>query len=615
MMHRHGLGGSKLVVAAALAALPMAASTARAQYRLDTSHANDANNRLNSGGYNSSHDWLQPAGGNNTQILTGNVTGLGYFHGNSQVFDPNQLQVNTETQASDQLNAIAAPVNYGQRSTGQSVFEPYYSTATVTQPPPPGSAVITPNNTAYIPAPQITQQAADTRLGAVSLNPEAYMPQPGQAASPVYTPANADLTISPLYGDRGIELNDSTDMYGLSRFNNGLTQQPQAGAAMDSNTLMQMRDELNSTAQTGQQVNPSGAASSAAQMQGVARADQNLAASQQLNNALPSANLNASASISTALPSQSIGASLDTQQGLQQRLTLQLPPPGQQSSQIAALEQRERQLQAQAQQPMSDQQASVIYNQQLALRRQLAEATKQQSAAGVSTPPQSYTPPSTPGVPALPPAPPPPSNPQPSAAADQNSVAAPITPKPAEKPMAPMLQPNTARQQPMVITSLATGVHSPSLANMLKSAEDQMRQGKFNEALDTYDTAAQVAPNNPMISLGRGFAELGASYYGRAERDIRRSIDAEPALLQGRYDLKGMLGEDRLTFVSRDLQDIYKSEKSSEQAAFLLAFLAHNDGQDEQAVDYLNAAEQRSGGKADATINRMRQEWGLPLNK
>src|ERR1700729_3953881 len=69
---------------AVMAATPVLAltGTAMAQYRVDDSHVNDANNRIGSGGYNNSHD-LTPrnlsVSGND--IISGNVTGNSYFRG------------------------------------------------------------------------------------------------------------------------------------------------------------------------------------------------------------------------------------------------------------------------------------------------------------------------------------------------------------------------------------------------------------------------------------------------------------------------------------------------------------------------------------------------------
>jgi len=188
------------------------------------------------------------------------------------------------------------------------------------------------------------------------------------------------------------------------------------------------------------------------------------------------------------------------------------------------------------------------------------------------------------------------------------------TPKPEEATpgaMNPMLSgPITGNDKPYVITSLATGIKAKGLADLLTTAELQMRQGKFSTALDTYDMARQVAPNNPFAVLGRAFAELGEASYGRAESDLRRSFMAESgAVLLGQYDLRGFLGEDRLKFVVKDLKDINSKEKN-ERSAFLLGYIAHNVGDDESASKLLDDAELRSGGN-DPIIQLMRQNWQL----
>jgi hypothetical protein len=638
---------SRLIYAAALAALPLGwlACSAQGQYRIDTGHDNDANNRIGSGGYNNNHDWTQPSmGASNDQILTGNVTGLRYFHGNAQTFDPNVLQTNTETTASDVLNAQAGPVNYGQRSTGQQTAQPFYSTAIVNNAPPPGTVVTTPNNVGYLPAGPQVQQANDQRLGVINAVPNAALnPTPGELdlPGPVDTSGNPMMTtMSPLYGARDWSAGDPNDMYFLSRYSN-LSSGLAATPGLDSGSIQKMRNELSATvvqgsslAQQDQANGPGSGATNNLTAQNNAQGNANgqdasangapgstnLAQGQQLNRPVGTGSVSLNQqSMGTNLDRASLSSSLNTSQGQQQRmLNQQLPPPGQQSSQLAMLEDRERSLESESKQPMNDEQASRLYNQERSTRAKIgqetASATGVNSANGIGadskgmgsgmgagvTSPGGY---GAIGGPA-------PSSPMPS-------VAAP----PAGKSLNPMLTAPQAApsggagaSQSFVITSLATGIRSPGLADMLRSAETQMRQGKFNNALDTYDSAQQVAPNNPFIRLGRGFAELGASYYGRAEGDTRRAIAAEPALLAGRYDLKGFLGEDRLNFVTRDLQDIFKSEKTSEQSAFLLAFLSHNAGQDDQAAMYLDAAEQR-GGHADPVVQQMRRDWGLPLGK
>ena len=102
------------------------------------------------------------------------------------------------------------------------------------------------------------------------------------------------------------------------------------------------------------------------------------------------------------------------------------------------------------------------------------------------------------------------------------------TTKPGLKPLLTPADNSAADNQPLVITSLATGIQAKGLGDLMKSAEGKMREGKFTEAVDTYESARAVAPNNPLVPLGRSFAELGASYYGKADQDLTRAHHCRP---------------------------------------------------------------------------------------
>lgn len=621
---------SRLFLGAILTAIPAIAvagwaAPAMAQYRVgDDGRANDANNRLGSGGYNSSRNVDQRSAAiTNSQIYYGNTTGLSYFHGNVQGFDPFTVNTNTQTQATDRFNAIAGPVNYTNRVTGspqENTGVPFYVTSNLASPPPEAMTQ-TSNGVGMIPAPRITQQPNDMRLGLVnSVTNENYLPSPGELDLPGPVDASGNptiLTASPLYGVKAWSATDASDAYFLSKYTNVQAATPSDRTRLSNAAIQRMRDELNGTlvGPDGQPLNNAttpgqpGANQPGANPPGANQPGQpqtpggvNLSQSQQLGQPAeaPSNRSLSSQSMNSNIAHQALGGNLQTDQGVQQRL---LVPPAQQSTQLAELEKRL----AQSRSKMTDQQATEAYNQEVRLNQ---EAQKENA----KTPGQMA--PSVSGATGAP-------------AQLGNSATPPTSKKPlvtdyagasekilknANKPLNPLIPGLTIKNsQPYVITSLATGIRSKGLADLLKSAEDQMRQGKFTAALDTYDAAQQVAPNNPFITLGRGFAELGASYYGKAEADLRRSFLAEPAVLVGQYDLKGFLGEDRLRFVQKDLKGIYDSEKT-ERPAFLLAYISHNLGDDKEAGQYLDAALQRAGGQ-DAVVNLMRNAWGLPAGK
>jgi hypothetical protein len=162
--------------------------------------------------------------------------------------------------------------------------------------------------------------------------------------------------------------------------------------------------------------------------------------------------------------------------------------------------------------------------------------------------------------------------------------------------------------KPVIITSLADGIRAKGLADTMRSAEEKLRQGKFSEAVAAYETAQRVAQNNPFVYLGRFFAELGASSYGRADKDLVRAVLIEPAVLSGKYDLNGFLGQNRVDFIKQELTGISTTEPGA-RAFVLLAFIAHNTGDDASAAKDLNEAATR-GGYA-GLVEEMRTNWKL----
>jgi cytochrome c-type biogenesis protein CcmH/NrfG len=176
---------------------------------------------------------------------------------------------------------------------------------------------------------------------------------------------------------------------------------------------------------------------------------------------------------------------------------------------------------------------------------------------------------------------------------------------------APQTSENGEKPKPMQFHSLAEGVQAKGLADLLKEAEDQMKAGHYNSALEQYELAEQVAPNNPLILLGRANAELGQSYYTRSDTHLRQAFSGDHALLMGQYDLNALLGQDRLQFLVQDLKAIAKSEPKESRPLFLLAYIAYNTNNERKAAAYLDLAEKRAGGK-DAVYDVVRKYWSLP---
>ncbi|HSZ54547.1 MAG TPA: hypothetical protein VK797_02725 [Tepidisphaeraceae bacterium] len=162
----------------------------------------------------------------------------------------------------------------------------------------------------------------------------------------------------------------------------------------------------------------------------------------------------------------------------------------------------------------------------------------------------------------------------------------------------------------MKIHSVATGVRAKGLHDLLSSAEDLMRQGKFQSAIDRYNMAQQVAPNNPLVAMGRANAELGAGAYRQASNDLRLLFVSDPATLMAQYDLAAWFPPERLKSIKQELSDLSSKDTKDEMSEFLLAYLAYNTGDSQAAARHLEESRKRSGGK-DPALDLMQTDWKL----
>ncbi len=164
---------------------------------------------------------------------------------------------------------------------------------------------------------------------------------------------------------------------------------------------------------------------------------------------------------------------------------------------------------------------------------------------------------------------------------------------------------------PLKIGSLAGSTGTKGLNDLLAKAEQQMREGKFASAIESYDNAETVTPGNSMIKLGRAHAELGGSYYRRAELSLRKALQSDKNLLAGQYDLKGFLGEQRLQDIDRDLRELMQKNPNDVGAPLLLAYVYYNTGDERRAAAHLDLADKRAKGE-DGFIKLLKDNWSLP---
>lgn len=564
------------VVAVAFAPLSLA------QYQTDNSagRARDANNRLGSGGYNDQR--ALPNGVTSEDIVYGNATRALGFRGPLTTTDRTAFRAQT---AGTTVGNFVRDSNGAGQDTSQT-FAPraFYQDSRGVAPPTGFETQATVADIGRRPTEDRGPVYGDLRQNVAPVNPllDSAIPatdlSSGGIVSPLTVPGTAGGTAlvgMPVWqAQTGVSAEDAFEP-------------SQRGALrrlqINESTIRVMQEELSNAAEQPQD-----------SVGKIDTANAMLSPENPQNPAMV-------ATLASQVPAQAMTGTLSTSMTMRQNLLTAPPTAAKQSTQYAELQRRLHARQTEA--GSADEIASRQYNDQLRQQKE-AEAKANAAAALVQ--------PGTPGLPGgktesakkppeqagtqLPPLP------QHSGrlAAVQAELKTDTKPETGSLPAESVLR----------ITTFAEGVKATGLRDLLAHAETSMREGKFTAALDNYDAAMAVAPNNPLILMARANAELGAGYYARAQTHIEQIFAADSSLLLAQYDLRVFFGDERLQYLVRDLKDVARTEPAQPRPLFLLAYIAYNTNNPQSAADYLAMAEKR-GGK-DPVFDKLREFWKLP---
>ena len=569
MSRQTNMRTGRVLALAVAAVMPM---MALGQYQTGNSTGRllDANNRLGSAGINDPNQ--TPGGVSPNDIVYGNVTRGQQFRG-SVSKDPTAFRANLD-RPSDNLVRDAGPSVYQEGGVNDMYRAQRFYGDNRGVRPPEGFGQLTPGSVGGFRVVQPTYRVpGDLRMDDAIPNPDLSLARPPQYIIPGATVmTELGTTMSPM-GDQmptvDTGLMPSRDL--LRRLN------------LDETRIRAMRDELRKSA----------AAQSNGEETPANPDDLTIAPETPTNNALDS-------SMNSDVAAQSVSGSINTQQSMRQQLLTATPSAARQSEQYAELTRRLDRFNKRK--AMTDEEASqqFLKDWQAAQDKdkQKQEQAKDQAARTPEQPQQPAAPSKLPDATD--------EETANNGTVDRRRMAIRQQAEGGEK-VEGVLPPQP--DIPMKISSFADGVKATGLKNLLLDAEKAMQAGKFTQALDYYDGAASVAPNNPLIMVARSIAELGAGYYARAQIHLEQALSMDPALLMARYDLKAFYGEDRLTYIARDLKDLAQAEMRQSRPLFLLAFIAYSTDSQQRAADYLDLAQQRGGSKE--FYDKLREYWKL----
>lgn len=552
---------------------------ARGQYQTDnsTGRARDANNRLGSGGYNDERHL--PNGVTSEDIVYGNVTRGQGFRGPLSTKDAREFR--TQTAGTNVSNFVRDSAGATQDPNQTFTPQRFYTDSKGVAAPGGYATEASAADFGRPLANAIGPVVGDLRQNVAPVNP--LLNAPGLTGngdplrpnliSPLTVPGKG-MTVPVWQAQTGLPSDDALE----SSLPGALRRLRMNGAS-----IRMMQEELSTTAEQP--------------LDSTERIGTDKGLSSPENPQNPAMK----GSLAAPGQSQAMTGSLNTFVTLRQNLLTSMPAAAKQSTQYAELQRR---LLARPKAGSADQIAAQNYNEQLRLQQE------QQAKASLAA------------VPAV----------QPNATGLSSGNADPVKKAPEATPtqFSPLensgrlsVALNTRNTEPKIegggvvspdsvmrITTFTEGVKASGLRGLLERAETSMRDGKFTSALDNYDAAMSVAPNNPLILMARANAELGAGYYARAQTHLEQIYAADSSLLLAQYDLRVFFGDERLQYLVRDLKDVAQTEPAQPRPLFLLSYIAYNTNNPQSAADYLAEAEKR-GGK-NPVFDKLREFWKLP---
>jgi tetratricopeptide (TPR) repeat protein len=611
------------LVAAVAASTLAVALPAMGQMRVDTTgHALDANNQIGTGGYNLSGSIPNGTGGAGFRGGYLNANNAAAKYGDPFAYRgliPGQ-GVDQFISASTGLPITADPFAASvQAKTTQQIYGGFSNTSQSSK----YQALLT--SMGYLPPLPVTQSPEDTRLGAVDFTQGPILPKPNEmlvpgpvdptanpstasplfAASPLYGVRQWQFNASQIQGASGQSLNQGSSLFGSQsplQQGSGINQFTQGP---DQVRLIQMRQELNNSSKNGSQQLSQGSigATLLQPMRPGMQSNTNSSAGQALQPL--SADTSQLKSTNLAPTAGDVSTAQTTRQYLS---NVPVPPPSQQSAQVALLQQMVQKYDASH--PKTDEQANLDFQRILKLHQMAATNAEQGSnvLAGPKTnePGAGETAPGT-ANPDMGPGTPTDVGPAPAEHGTNNNL---IKPGFSTLPNLQGMSQPPAAAQPVPIDSFATGMKARGLADLIATGESLVQQQQYDRAIASYNDAIQVAPNNPLILTARANAELGGGYYAQAFADLHTAITQDPAVLIGRYDLQKHLGADRLKALSDDLKLISKDSPKDATHAFLYAYVLYNSHHVGMAAEWVDTADKRAGGQ-DPAITAMKKYWNF----
>ncbi len=139
-----------------------------------------------------------------------------------------------------------------------------------------------------------------------------------------------------------------------------------------------------------------------------------------------------------------------------------------------------------------------------------------------------------------------------------------------------------------------TGHHQSRLNDYMRSGEQELHAGRYYDAARYFELASTIDPLNPLPLLARGHALAAAGDYRSAVRFLVMGIERFPQVAAFRIDLPALIGRIDVFDVRRADLESKLAKMESPELRFLLGYLELYSGLPEEGIRNLRQAAEAS---------------------
>jgi hypothetical protein len=126
------------------------------------------------------------------------------------------------------------------------------------------------------------------------------------------------------------------------------------------------------------------------------------------------------------------------------------------------------------------------------------------------------------------------------------------------------------------------GAGATPAEQQMARAEALLKEAKYMEAADAYHRAITLDPGNVLALVGRAHAELGAGMYQAAAYDLKFVFTRNPQMVGVKYDMDTFMPGARQEYLMKDLSALTSLKDMGNTASFLVAYLFYQTGRGQQ---------------------------------